>query len=183
MQRCFHSVEWLSGVSACPVLFKELSKFDHVCGSESGHEQRTSEKGLMLLIRLEKFTKLYLKEFGLYKSTVRQIVNKWMKFKTTVSFPRSTNKDHSKTKQSCICPPTKITPKARHVIVGEVAKDSKGNSKQLEAFLTLADNKGSWVHRQENTEQSRCAVCSLLKIMWTSQRAIGEMFNGRMRPK
>jgi len=33
------------------------------------------------------------KEFGLYKSTVRQTVYKWRKFKTM-----STNKDHSKSK-------------------------------------------------------------------------------------
>ncbi len=36
---------------------RDLSKSDHVCGSESCHEQkrllRTSEKLLMLLIRLE----------------------------------------------------------------------------------------------------------------------------------
>ncbi len=41
------------------------------------------------------------KEFGLHKSTVRQIVYKWRKFKTTVTFPKSG-------------PPTKITPKARY---------------------------------------------------------------------
>ncbi len=40
------------------------------------------------------------KEFGLYKSTVRQIVYKWRKFKTTVTFPRSGR-------------PTKITPKQK----------------------------------------------------------------------
>ncbi len=43
----------------------DLSKSDHVCGSESCHEQRrllsTSEKELMLLIRLEKVTKPSLK--------------------------------------------------------------------------------------------------------------------------
>ncbi len=37
-----------------------LSKFDHACGSESWHEQRsslrTSEKELLLLIRLENVT-------------------------------------------------------------------------------------------------------------------------------
>ncbi len=44
---------------------RDLSKSDHVCGSESCHEQRrllrTSEKELMLLIRLEKVTKPSLK--------------------------------------------------------------------------------------------------------------------------
>ncbi len=38
------------------------------------------------------------KEFGLHKSTVRQIVYKWREFKTTLTFPRSGR-------------PTKITPK------------------------------------------------------------------------
>ncbi len=37
------------------------------------------------------------KEFGLHKSTVRQVVYKWRKFKTTITFPRSGR-------------PTKITP-------------------------------------------------------------------------
>ncbi len=45
---------------------RDLSKSDHVCGSESCHEQRrllrTSEKELMLLIRLEKVTKPSLKD-------------------------------------------------------------------------------------------------------------------------
>ncbi len=44
---------------------RDLSKSDHVCGSESCHEQRrlqrTLEKELMLLIRLEKVTKPSLK--------------------------------------------------------------------------------------------------------------------------
>ncbi len=44
---------------------RDLSKTDHVCGSESCQEQRrllrTSEKELMLLIRLEKVTKPSLK--------------------------------------------------------------------------------------------------------------------------
>ncbi len=44
---------------------RDLSKSDHVCGSESCHDQqrllRTSEKELMLLIKLEKVTKPSLK--------------------------------------------------------------------------------------------------------------------------
>ncbi len=44
---------------------RDLSKSDHVCGSESCHEQRrllrTLEKELMLLIRLERVTKPSLK--------------------------------------------------------------------------------------------------------------------------
>ncbi len=72
---------------------RDLSKSDHVCGSESCHKQRrlmmTSEKELMSLIRLEQVTKPISKEFGLHKSTVRQIVYKWRKFMTTVTFVRS----------------------------------------------------------------------------------------------
>ncbi len=41
---------------------RDLSKSDHVCGSESCHEQRrlprTSEKEFMLLIRLENWRKV-----------------------------------------------------------------------------------------------------------------------------
>ncbi len=48
---------------------------------------------------------------------------KWKKFKTTVTLSKSG-------------PPTKITPKARCVIVCKVAKVT---SKQLKAFLTVAD--------------------------------------------
>ncbi len=65
------------------------------------------------------------KEFGLHKSTVRQIVDKLKKFKTTVTLSRSG-------------PPTKITLKARLVIVHKVAKDHRVTFKQL-AFLTGAD--------------------------------------------
>ncbi len=65
------------------------------------------------------------KVFGLHKSTVRQIVYKRRKFKTTVTFPRrlSANKDHSE---------------AECVIVCEVVKVPWVTSKQLKAFLTLA---------------------------------------------
>ncbi len=66
------------------------------------------------------------KEFGLLKSTVRQIVYKWRKFKYRcyLSEKWSTNKDHSK---------------AERVIVCEVAKVPRVASKQLKAFLTLAN--------------------------------------------
>ncbi len=66
------------------------------------------------------------KEFGLHKSTVRQIVDKLKKFKTTVTLSRSG-------------PPTKITLKARLVIVHKVAKDPRVTFKQL-AFLTVDVN-------------------------------------------
>ncbi len=55
-------------MSVCDLFYlknRDLSKSDHVCGSESCHEQRRllriSEKELMLLIRLEKVTKPSLK--------------------------------------------------------------------------------------------------------------------------
>ncbi len=54
-------------ISVCDLFYsnRDLSKSDHVCGSKSCHEQRrllrTSEKELMLLIRLEKVTKPFLK--------------------------------------------------------------------------------------------------------------------------
>ncbi len=80
---------------------RDLSKSDHVCGSESCNEQmrllRTSENELMLLIRLQNVTNPSLKSLD-STNPVRQIVYKWRKFKTTVTFPRSGR-------------PTKITPK------------------------------------------------------------------------
>ncbi len=92
---------------------RDLSKSDHVCGSESWLEQRKSlrtleKKKLLLLIRLEKVTKPSLKSLD-STNPVRQIVYKWRKFKTTVILPRSG-------------PPTKITLKARCVIVCEVVR-------------------------------------------------------------
>uniref|UniRef100_A0A8C4TBF5 Transposase n=1 Tax=Erpetoichthys calabaricus TaxID=27687 RepID=A0A8C4TBF5_ERPCA len=77
--------------------------------------------------------KIISKEFGLHQSTVRQTVYKWRKFKTIVTLPRRGR-------------PTKITPRARCVIVGEVTKDPRVTSKQLKASLTLAN-----VHVHEST--------------------------------
>ncbi len=105
---------------------RDLSKSDHVCGSESCHEQRrllrTSEGELMLLIRLEKVTKPRVWTPQIHSQTdcvqMEEIQDhcylpeKW-----------STNKDHSK---------------AECVIVCEVAKVPRVTSKQLKAFLTLA---------------------------------------------
>ncbi len=58
---------------------RDLSKSDHVCGSESCHEQRrllrTSEKELMLLIRLEKVTKPSLKSFSTNPQSDRLCTN------------------------------------------------------------------------------------------------------------
>ncbi len=66
------------------------------------------------------------KGFGLHKSTVRHIACKWRKFNTTVTLPKSVS-------------PTKITPKARRLIVCKVAMEPRVTSKQLKAFLTLAN--------------------------------------------
>ncbi len=105
---------------------RDLSKSDHVCGNESCREQRrlpsTSETELMLLIRLEKVTKPSLKSLDSTNPDCVQmeeiqdhcyLPEKW-----------STNKDHSK---------------AERVIVCEVAKVPRVTSKQLKAFLTLAN--------------------------------------------
>ncbi len=104
-----------------------LSKSDHVCGSESCHEQRrllrTSEKELMLLIRLEKFTKQSLRALTpQIHSQTDSVHMEEIQGHCYLPEKRSTNKDHSKT----YC-----------VIVCEVAKVPRVTSKQLKAFLTL----------------------------------------------
>ncbi len=114
---------------------RDLSKSDHVCGSESCHKQRrllrTSEKELMLLIRLEKITKPSLKSLD-----------------STNPQSDHTNKDHSK---------------AEHVIVCEVAKVPRVTSKQLKAFLTLANVNEPTIRRTlnnhgvESQEESHCS--------------------------
>ncbi len=57
--------QWASVHALLYLENRDLSKFDHVCGSVSWHKQwrslRTSEKVLVLLIGLEKDTKPYLK--------------------------------------------------------------------------------------------------------------------------
>ncbi len=92
------------------------------------------------------------KEFGLHKSTVRHIVYKWRKFKTTVTLPKNGS-------------PTKITPKARRLIVCQVAKEPRVTSKQLKAFLTVANvNVYEFIFRRttkvcmtEFQEESHCS--------------------------
>ncbi len=101
---------------------RDLSKSDHVCGSESCHEQRrllrTSEKELMLLIRLEKLTKPSLKSLDLSKIHNQTDCVQMEEIKDPCYLPGewSTNKDHSK---------------AERVIVCEVAKVPRVTSKQL----------------------------------------------------
>ncbi len=121
---------------------RDLSKSDHVCGSESCHEQRrllrTSEKELMLLIRLEKFTKPSLKSLD---STNPQ------------SDRLCTNGGTSRP----LLPSREVVDQQRSTEVCKVAKVPRVMSKQLTAFLTLA----SWAHHQENTEQPWSAWQSL----------------------
>ncbi len=114
-------------MSVCDLFYsknRDLSKSDHVCVSESCHERRRSlrtlEKELMLLIRLEKFTKPSLKTLDSTNPQSRleiqdycYLPEKWL-----------SNKDHSK---------------AERVIVCEDAKVPRVTSKQLKAFLTLAN--------------------------------------------
>ena len=63
---------------------------------------------------------------GLHQSTVRQIVYKWRKFKTTVTLPRSGR-------------PTKISPRTNRKIIKEVTKNPRVTSKDLQATLALAN--------------------------------------------
>ncbi len=78
-------------MSACDLFYakiRDLSKSDHVCVSESCLKQRrlrrTSEKEMMLLVRLRKVYKIICKGFGLHEYTVRKSVYNWRSFKTTV---------------------------------------------------------------------------------------------------
>ncbi len=108
---------------------RDLSKSDHVCGSESCHKQRrllrTSEKELILLIRLEKVTKPSLKSWTPQIHSQTDCVQ-MEEIQDHCYLPEkwSTNKDHSK---------------AERVIVCEVAKVPRVISKQLKAFLTLSN--------------------------------------------
>ncbi|MBN3278438.1 KPRB protein, partial [Polyodon spathula] len=69
--------------------------------------------------------KTICKDLGLHQSTVRQIVYKWRKFKTTVTLPRSGR-------------PTKISPRTNRKIIKEVTKNPRVISKDLQATLALA---------------------------------------------
>ncbi len=101
----------------------------HVCGSESCHEQRrllrTSEKELMLLIRLDKVTKPSLKSLDSKNpQSDRLCTNGGNSRPLLLTEKWLTNKYHSK---------------AKRVIVCEVAKVLRVTSKQPKAFLTLAN--------------------------------------------
>ncbi len=115
-------------MSVCDLFYlknRDLSKSDHVCGSESCHEQRRllriSEKELMLLIRLEKVTKPSLKSLdSTNPQSDRLCTNGGNSRPLLPSREVDNNKDHSK---------------AERVIVWEVAKVPRVTSKQLNAFL------------------------------------------------
>ncbi len=99
---------------------KDLTKSDHVCGSETKEITEDLGKRVDVAHQTRKAYKTISKSFGLHKSTVRlcthdhcYLPEKW-----------STNKAHSKVE----C-----------VIDSEVAKVPRVTSKQLKAFLTLAN--------------------------------------------
>ncbi len=95
VQRCFQSVQWLSNVSMWPVLFKEQGSIKVWSCLWKWIMSRTKEitedlgKRVDVAHQARKGYKTISKEFELHKSTVRQIVYKWRKFKITVTFPRS----------------------------------------------------------------------------------------------
>lgn len=70
--------------------------------------------------------KTIAKRFGIHRSTVRQIVYKWKKFKTTETLPRSGR-------------PTKLSQRAIRKIIQHVQKNPKTTSKDLQASLAAAD--------------------------------------------
>ncbi len=105
-------MQWLSNISMWLVLFKEQS--DHRVNHVTNKEDYWGPRKKSWCTRQDrKGYKTISKEFGLHKSTVTQIVYKWRKFKTTVTFPRSGRQ-------------TKIS------------KVPRVSSKKLQAFLTLA---------------------------------------------
>ncbi len=126
MQRCFQSVQWLSNVSTWPVLFKEQGSIKvwsclwKWIMSWTKEILRTSEKELMLLIRLEKVTKPSLK--SLDSTNPQSGCVQMEEIQDHYYLPKKwlTNKDHSKS--GC-------------VIVCEVAKVPRVTSKQLKGIV------------------------------------------------
>ncbi len=135
MQRCFHTVQWLSNVSTWPVLSKnrDLSKSDRVCGSElrliNCHEQRrllrTSEKELILLIRLEKFTKPSLKSLDSTNPQSDRFCTNGGNSRPQLPSREVVNQQRSLQSRKC------------NSLRG--CKSAQVTSKQLKAFLTLAN--------------------------------------------
>lgn len=105
---------------------------------------RTSERVVAVA---RKGYKTISKKFGIHQSTCRQIACKWNKLKTTITLPRSSW-------------PTKITPWAMCVIVGEVT-NPKVTSKQVKASVALANVKPneSTIRRRLN----KCVHCRVAR--------------------
>ncbi len=80
-------------------------------GTNKGDLFEDLRKRVVVAHQAGKGYKTISKKFGLHKSTVRQIMYKRRKFKTTITLPRSGQ-------------PTKITSKAKHAMVQEIAKDT-----------------------------------------------------------
>ncbi len=108
---------------------RDLSKSDHVCGSESCHEQRrllgTSEKELMLLIRLEKVTKPSLKSLDSTNPQSDRLCTNGGNSRPLL--PSREVVDQQRSLQSRTC----------NILRG--CKSSQVTSKQLKVFLTLAN--------------------------------------------
>lgn len=97
--------------------------------------------------------KTIFKEFALHRSTIKQIMYKWRTFYTIVTLPWSGR-------------PTKITPRARCVIVREVTRDHRETSRKLKASLAVAHVN---VHEPIIRGTLSC-VYGLLKTTWISQK-------------
>ncbi len=129
MQKCFQSVQWPSNLSTWPVLFKEQGSIKVSSCLWKWIMSQTKEitedlrKRVDFANHVRKGYKTIFKEFGLHKSTV--FVYKWKKIQDHCHLPEkySTNNDHSKAEN----------------VIDEVAKVPRVTSKQLKAFLTLAN--------------------------------------------
>ncbi len=91
----------------------DLSKSDHVCGSESCHKQRRllriSEKHLMLLIRLEKVTNPSLKSLDSSDTQSDRLSTNGGNARPLLPFREvKTKKDHSKAECVIICEVAKV---------------------------------------------------------------------------
>ncbi len=146
MQRCFQSVQWLSNVSTWPVLFKEQGSIKVWSCLWKWIISRTKEitedlgKRVDVAHQARKGYKTISKEFGLHKSSQTDCVQ-MEEIQDHCYLPEkwSTNKDHSK---------------AERVIVCKVAKVPRVTSKQLKAFLTLANVHEPTIRRKKKL--TRC---------------------------
>ncbi len=135
----FLSVHWLSNVNTWPVLFKEQGSIKVWSCLWKWNRGDDLGKRVDVAHRTRKAHKTISKVFGLRKSTVRlcthghcYLPEKW-----------STNKDHSKVECVIDC---------------GVAKVPRVTSKQLKAFVTLANiNVQELTIRRATTEKPWCA--------------------------